>query len=386
MKNIRFNMKKIESLLLTIGISLCTNTSLGENIEITGNNVNVRINPTTNTKANIIGKVSTGDIFTYISHEGNWYLIDYNGQNAYISDSYANIIDANNTKVTMAKITGNNINIRSSSNMDTNNIIGFADITDSFRIIDKENEWYIIDYLGNIGYVNSKFVKETITDINNLNVIKMVYLTSDSALYDENKTYLITLPMYQYAKVISEDNSYYKINIDGIIGYIEKNNTKLLSNTFIVSDLGRQIVKVFKNNKEVYRAHIISGRKSMQTDLGIYKIGHKVKDYQLTSDNFVKYWIQYNGNEGYHDASWQKDKYFMEVAKNAYDNYNQGKLTTYPANHGSHGCNNLKLIDAKKIYDLVNVGDNVLVIKPNNLNKNQIIGLINSQEKVKKLV
>lgn len=372
MKNIWFNKKKLISILL-VGISLCT-SSIGEKyVHVNGNKVNVRKKPTTDNKKNIIGKVNNGDTFTYLSHEGNWYLIEYNGQYGYISDSYSYLIDDKIMEIAMAKITGNNINIRSSSNMD-NNIIGFADITDSFRIISKENDWYIIDYLGNIGYVNSKFVKEDNINIDDLNIIKMVYLTSDSPFYDENNNYLTTLPMYQYAKVIREENNYYKVNIDGVIGYIEKNNTKTLSNKFIVSDLGRQIVKVFKNNKEVYRAHIISGRKSMQTDLGIYKIGHKVKDYQLTADKFVKYWIEYNGNEGYHDASWQKDKYFMEVAKIAYDKYSSGQLVTYPACHGSHGCNNLKLDDVMNIYNIVNVGDNVLVIRPNNLVKNHIIG------------
>ena len=218
----------------------------------------------------------------------------------------------------------------------------------------------------------------------NTKIQKMVYLKCESGFYsDTNGSYMSTLPINQYAAIIKEENDYYKVRIDGVIGYIRISDTKRLTNTFIVSDLSRQIVKVFKNNEEVYRAHIISGRKSMQTDLGKYKIGHKIKGYQLTSTNYVNYWMQYNGNEGYHDAQWQKDRYFVEVAKDAYERFSQGISRTYPLNHGSHGCDNLMLIDAEKIFNIINVGDDVLIIVSNNFVKDD---LISRREKVKILV
>ncbi len=380
-------------------------------VKITGNKVNVRSSATTSNKNNIIGSVNSGDTFKYISHEGNWYLIDYNGYHAYVSDDYGiemtiddkqvnNTNSSNINQITMAKITGNNVNIRlSTSTKNDDNIIGFADITDYFNIIDKQGDWYIIDYLGQSAYVNSKYVKEALVNEEDTKIIKMVYLTTPSYFYKEiNGNYMSILPEGQYASVIKEEHGYYKVRIDGVIGYINKRNTKDLTNTFTVSDLGRQICRVFKNNKEVFRAHIISGRQSMPTDLGVYKIGHKMRNYQLTADNFVEYWMQYNGNEGYHDASWQKASYFKEVAQKAYEKYMKGRATTYPDSHGSHGCNNLKTEDAAILYQLLNVGDNVLVIGPNNLVRDHLISenkdlryqynafIKEENQKVKKLV
>ena len=390
MKNLKINKKKVASLMVAFGILLCSNNSysLTKQIQVTGNKVNVRTTPTTSTKKNIIGSVNTGDIFTVIDHEDGWYLIDYFGENAYIYDQYGReILDESNyddsLTINMAKITKNNVNVRSSNSTESK-IIGFADVTDSFTIIDKVGDWYEIDYLGRTGYIHSNFVSECLVSKEDIKIQKMVYLPNESDFYsDTNNSYITTLPKNQYAAVIKEENSYYKVRIDGIVGYIKKEDTKKLSNTFIVSDLGRQLVRVFKNNKEVYRAHIISGRKSMQTDLGKFKIGHHIKDYQLTPDYRVNYWMQYNGDEGYHDAYWQKVKYFFEVANDAYERFSMGQSRTYPFSHGSHGCNNLMSEDAEAIFYLTEVGDDVLIIESNDLAYSV---LICKQEKVKKLV
>lgn len=367
-------------------------------IMITGNDVNVRLSPTTNNKKNIIGIVNYGDIFTLISHENNWFLFDYYGKEAYVYDDYAietnhNVVS--NSEIKMIKITKCNVNIRSSPNMNNSgNIIGFADITDSFEYIDKENDWYKIKYLDKVAYIYSKYGIEIASNKDDLYFIKSVSLTKSSCFYkDTNETYYSTLPQYQYARVIKEENGYYKVCIDGIIGYIKKSDTKRLTDTFVVMDLGRQIVKVYKNNKEVFRAHLISGRKSMQTNTGIFTFGHKIANYQLTPDHKVGFWMQFNGNQGLHDATWQNDKNFVEVAKNAYERYALGIASTYPSSHGSHGCGNLTYEDASIIYDYIRVGDNIIVMPSNNLVKDKIISQLHlylscqlEKQKIKKLV
>jgi uncharacterized protein YgiM (DUF1202 family) len=412
MKNLKINKKKVVALLLAFGISLSHSSFANANerndriIKVTGNHVNVRTEPTTVTKDNIIGQANKGDIFDVLDHKDEWYLIDYFGDYAYIYDQYGmemlvnneDIIDSNIEygDIVVAKITGNNINVRSSADKkSSSNIIGFADMSDYFKIIDKIDDWYIIDYLGNVGYISSKYVTETSINEENLETIKMVCLKDDSILYsDTNQSYLSTLPRNQHLSVIKEENGYYKVRVDGVIGYVDPSDTRKLTNTFVVSDLGRQMIRVYKNNKEVYRAHMISGRKKLKTTTGVFKIGHKLTNYKLTKTNTVSYWMQYNGNEGLHDATWQKHSYFQEIANDAFDRYANGTCVTYPSKHGSHGCDNLELNDAKNIYNLVSVGDNVVVIRPNNLvndglvNYNNIYNSANCKpnQKIKKLV
>ena len=322
----------------------------------------------------IVGVVNKNTIVDIIAKTSDgWYVIYTNGISGFMRES--SFIEKNKEeKITVAKITGNNVNIRYSGNTQKDNIIGFADVSDTFKILGKENDWYIIDYLGQTAYVSEKYVKEIEINKSDLEIKRMSYLTEDTYFYTDldNKDGLV-LPAYQNIFILDETIDSYKVKVDGVIGFVSKKSVKKLSKTCIVVDLSRQIVKVFKNSNEIFRAHIISGRESMQTQIGCFKIGHKVEGYQLTPDNYVEYWIEYDGNRGLHDASWQKEEYFTDVAHNSYQNYANGHGKTYPYKHGSHGCDNMTLSDIMDLYRLVNVGDNVLIIGPNNLIKNHLI-------------
>lgn len=314
---------------------------------------------TSNTPINLIAK----------SYDG-WYAVFVNNQTGFIHE---NCLTNQMNSRKIAKITGNNVNIRSTPEK-CKNIIGFCDKTDKFVILGNYGDWYNIDYLGQSSYISSSFVREEMINENDLNYQKAVYLTRDSNFYrDVNGNYLTTLPMYQNAFVIEESGDYLKVMIDGVVGYISKNDTKTISTNFAVVDLGRQIIKVYHGTKEVFRAHIISGRKVLQSDMGYFKIGHHLRDYPLTSDHTVAFWMQYNGDEGIHDADWQKKKYFEEVAIAAYERFTKGMAQTYPSSRGSQGCINLTYEDAMIIFGLLNVGDHVLVIAPNNLVKNNLL-------------
>lgn len=325
-----------------------------------------------NSDAPEVGLINKDTIVKVVAKSNDGWCV-VNGEN-YTGFVHESAFIPTKETILYAKITGNNINVRSSASTKKDNIIGFCDVTDTFRILGKENDWYIVDYLGETGYISSQFVKEIDYSKEETDVKKIVYLSCDSPFYsDTNYNIMTYLPQYQNAFVMEEVGEFYKVRIDGIEGYINKNNTKKLSKTFVLVDLSRQILKVYKNNEEVFRTHIISGRKSLPTHIGVFKIGHKVKGYQLTSDNYVDYWMEFDGNIGLHDASWQKDKYYKEVAVKAYDNYSSGFGREYPTEHGSHGCCNLKKADAKIVFGYVNVGDNVLVIGSNSLIKNRIL-------------
>lgn len=318
-------------------------------------------------------------------NENNWYVVMTSDKKyGFIN---GDLLDINNDYVLMAKITGNNVNVRSyPSTSDKNNIIGFCDKTDYFKVLGYDNEWYNINYLGQNAYVHKDYVREEKLLKDDLNIKKMVYVTCDTPLYnDYGLTILSILPQYQNAFVIKEENDYYRVMIDGVFGYIKKDHTKVINGTCVVTDLGRQITKVYRNAEEIFRAHIISGRQSYQTDIGCFRIGHHLHDYQLTPEYLVKVWLQYNGNEGIHDASWQNIENFKIVARMAYENYANGLLYTYPPKYGSHGCSNMTLEDAYIMYSLLNVGDTVLVIGPNHFVIDNLISQEIKKEKEKTL-
>lgn len=335
-------------------------------------------------KPYVITRMKKGEVVHSISkgHDG-WYIVKTDQNNmGFIHEEYLEEINKKE-KIEVLKVTGNNINVRSGPKKE-DNVIGFADKSDTFEILGQENNYYQIRYLGKVAYISCDFGKIIEVDTDYLNVKTMVYLTSDTLLYNEDGNIISALPQYQMIFVLDNVGNYYKVRVDSVVGYIEKDSTKRVSSNCVTVDLGRQVLKVYKENNEVFRAHIISGRKSLQTNVGCFKIGHKIHDYQLTSSNFVHDWIQFNGNEGFHDASWQKNKYFGEVANRSYDDYSVGINKTYPFDHGSHGCINMKREDADILYNLVRVGDTVLIMKPNDLIKNRLIS--EKDIKIKKLV
>ena len=94
--NLKMNKKRIMSLGLAIILSFATKASLGEN------NSNNSINISYTSSSNIL-----------------------------------------NNEVRMGKLKGNNVNVRLTPSTKDNNVIGFADKSDCFRILDYSNNWYI---------------------------------------------------------------------------------------------------------------------------------------------------------------------------------------------------------------------------------------------------
>ena len=339
-------------------------------------------------KKEVIGNLEYGTrVHLYAKTVDGYYVVYANNMMGFVEEAcliendYEEHISQVTTSnlVNITKITGNNINVRSSPNKG-DNIIGFCDITDKFAILDHVDGYYKVDYLGNTGYISDKYVIEDSMDRNILEASSMVYFPKISALYDDDGSIICYLPKYQNLLVIGGVNNYYKVLVDGVVGYVKKNETKELTKTTIVVDLSRQILKVFKNGKEVFRCKVITGAKTDQTRLGCFKIGHHTTNYVFKASGiFNEFWIQFDGNIGIHPADanngegWQKKEYFDKAVADAYDAWSKGYGRTYPNRHGSHGCVNTMIKDTTVIYSLCDIGDNVLVIEQNDLVKNKLI-------------
>ena len=336
----------------------------------------------------VIGNLEYGtNIHIFAKTVDGYYVIYANNMMGFIEE--ATLVENKDNKVlnevtttswiSVTKITGNNINVRSAPSKG-DNIIGFCDITDKFIILDHVDGYYKVEYLGNPGYISDKYVMEDEVDRSMFEVSTMIYNPKVTTYYDYNGNTIGLLPSYQNMLVIGKVDSFYKVVIDGIVGYVKKNETKELTKTTIVVDLSRQILKVYKSGKEVFRCKVITGSKSNQTQLGCFKIGHHMRNYTFQSSGiFNEYWIQFDGNRGIHPADancgqgWQKHSYFDKAVEDAYDGWSKGYGRTYPSKHGSHGCVNTMIKDTEVIYSLCDKGDNVLVIEQNDLVKNKLL-------------
>lgn len=337
------------------------------------------------TKVHIYASTTDGYYVVYANNMMGFIEQSSLVEQAYVEPVYEETYDYNDSieTISVTKITGNNINVRSTPRK-ADNIIGFCDKTDKFVILDHVGGYYEVDYLGKIGYISDKYVQEVEIDKSELEISKMVYLPNGGAFYAEDETVLCYLPAYQNVLVLDEMGSYYKVSIDGVIGYVKKRDTKGLTRRCVVVDTSRQILKVYKNGKEVFRCKVITGAKGRETELGCFKIGHRMEGYTFENSGiYNEYWLQFDGNRGIHPADanagqgWQKESYFKKAVSDAYDAWSRGRGKTYPSDHGSHGCVNTMINDTRVIYDLVREGDNVLIIEQNDLVRNKLISFNN---------
>lgn len=131
---------------------------------ITGNSLNVRTSPDTNSE--VIGKLNSGTTVDILSQENTWTEITFQGQNAWISSQY---IQAGKKQEKQEKqqetndngtITASSLNVREKPSLN-GNIIGSVSQGDNFHILKEENNWMNIELPnGTNGWVASWYVNK----------------------------------------------------------------------------------------------------------------------------------------------------------------------------------------------------------------------------------
>lgn len=121
--------------------------------------------------------------------------------------------------------------------------------------------------------------------------------------------------------------------------------------TYVEINITRQTVKVYQKGKNTYSCLCVTGREyDHATPSGVYFINYKKRDQQMVGQDYdvmTSYWMPFNLNIGMHDATWRSSF--------------GGSI--YKTVNGTHGCVNLPLASAKKIYGIVSAGWPVIVYR-----------------------
>lgn len=148
----------------------------------------------------------------------------------------------------------------------------------------------------------------------------------------------------------AKDGKTYKANQDGTIWgmpyYIHKYKT------FILIDKSDQTLYYYKDKQFNMAAGVVTGLKGVHdTPRGTYTLRSKMRNIYLTGPtwrSYVNYWMAFIGSSyGIHDATWRST---AEI--------NNGRTYLYD---GSHGCVNMTLAEASKLYYRVSIGTTVIV-------------------------
>lgn len=121
-----------------------------------------------------------------------------------------------------------------------------------------------------------------------------------------------------------------------------------IGSTYVEINITRQHLWFYKVGKLVAHGAIVTGNPNRRnaTDVGVYMINYKQEGTTLTGPNYaaeVSYWMPFNGDIGIHDATWRHS-----FGGNIYKS------------NGSHGCVNVPLYLARKIFDNIEAGTPVI--------------------------
>ncbi len=118
--------------------------------------------------------------------------------------------------------------------------------------------------------------------------------------------------------------------------------------TYVEVNLTAQHLYFYKDGKLVVDSDFVSGNESKgwSTPAGVFSLTYKQRDATLKGENYrtpVSYWMPFNGNIGFHDATW-RSTFGGTIYKNG----------------GSHGCVNLPPAVAKTMFENIASGVPVL--------------------------
>lgn len=140
-------------------------------------------------------------------------------------------------------------------------------------------------------------------------------------------------------------------NITGLLYY----KYKYQNGKFVYIDISDQRLQYYRYGKLELKCPVVTGRTSRGwgTPTGNYRVRYKARSTYLRGsdyETYVNYWIAFIGNEyGIHDATWRRTRDFRDPK--AY------------RTRGSHGCVNMQLSDAARLYRSVSVGTPVIIEK-----------------------
>lgn len=174
---------------------------------------------------------------------------------------------------------------------------------------------------------------------------------SELNLRDANGKIIKLIPAGKMVNIVQEeakDNERTLVDFDGDIGTVITSGIK---NDFIYVSIEKQRLSMYKDNNILCYGPTVTGKATdpdRATPTGVFEINYKERNRYLRGPgykSYVHYWMPIYGGVGIHDADGWRSEYGGDIY----------------LNNGSHGCINIPLSLAKKVYNNSYEGMTVVV-------------------------
>src|SRR5699024_8541708 len=198
--------------------------------------LNVREKPTRN--SNRVTKIKKGSRYTVLAESNGWYKINVNGKIGWINGEYVKEINPTSQIGKDVEVTANELNVREKPTRNSNRVTKIKKGS-RYTVLAESNGWYKINVNGKIGWINGEYVKE----INPTSQIgKDVEVTANELNVREkptrNSNRVTKIKKGSRYTVLAESNGWYKINVNGKIGWINGEYVKEINPT---SQIGKDV-------------------------------------------------------------------------------------------------------------------------------------------------
>ena len=329
-------------------------------------NVNLRLGPTTESFK--LGELPRNATVDRIMSVGDWDLIKYNGEIAFVSTEFTRDceVDYNNEyyyieeeKDIVRTTSGLYFRTGPSKNESYIELLPkHEELVVIGRAIPYSNPndvWYLVKHKDKIGFVNAAYtislkakLRGTLPDVEDLTILKMAYVKTSTDLINSYGVAYKRIGTYQLVKVLIEYDDFCLVEYGDSVGLVHKNDIKEYNGTFVVVDLGDQKVYLYCYTDMVFEDVCTTGKNGMETRTGAFKVSERTNSRYFSEEAQARYmWARFDGGNGFHDAPWEGQNNF-------------GK-NSYRKNSGSKGCVRLPDSAALFLRDYIKVGTKVLV-------------------------
>lgn len=301
----------------------------GKVINVT-TSLNVRSGAGTSYSA--IGSLRANETVKITGESGNWFKIDFNGRAGYVSKDFIKVDEQNNEASkpevkpeepkpetpSVEEKTGQVINVTTSLNVrsgaGTNySSIGSLKANATVKITGESGNWYKIDFNGRVGYVSKDYIKVNTSTSGNVKPEEKPETPSQPTTLKDGKVTGIStslnvrsgagtnysiigsLKPNQSVKITGESGSWYKIDLNGKVGYVSKQYVTIISggNSNSNNNVNNVIGTVYNITTK------LNVRNSPSTSAGIIGSLYDGNKVEITGETGNWYKININGKVGY---------------------------------------------------------------------------------------
>ena len=225
-------MKTSKKFVRTVSAALCSLMLLSSvpaladtYATVQGGSLNLRQKASTDAK--VLGQYPTGTWVSVLEEGATWSKVTVDGKTGYMKSKY--LATASKNTMYVRTNTGVGLNLRTAPSMNGDIITSFQPGT-AVTVLKKGSGWYYVSVAGLKGYMGSQYLSTTAgkaekpsvsksyaSKLYNPNGGKIVNFRTGPSL---NKPIIAAYPVGTSVTVLSQENSWCKVQINGQTGYV----------------------------------------------------------------------------------------------------------------------------------------------------------------------